>query len=68
MNLANLTQEEKDKVNVDLSASGVPYKKRIILTHIMLRKIKQTYLAFNPVFHMEDGALHGDREKASEAV
>ncbi|CRL61216.1 DNA polymerase III subunit theta [Proteus penneri] len=27
MNLANLTQEEKDKINVDLAASGVAYKK-----------------------------------------
>ncbi len=26
MNLANLTQEEKDKINVDLAASGVAYK------------------------------------------
>ncbi|EPB2145186.1 DNA polymerase III subunit theta, partial [Proteus mirabilis] len=26
MNLANLTQEEKDKINVDLTASGVAYK------------------------------------------
>ncbi len=26
MNIANLTQEEKDKVNVDLMASGVAYK------------------------------------------
>lgn len=29
MNLANLSQEEKDKVNVDLSASGVAYKERL---------------------------------------
>lgn len=29
MNLANLTQEEKDKINVDLSASGVAYKERL---------------------------------------
>ncbi len=29
MNLANLTQEEKDKVNVDLAASGVAYKERL---------------------------------------
>ncbi|MBI6329943.1 DNA polymerase II, partial [Proteus mirabilis] len=28
MNLANLTQEEKDKINVDLTASGVAYKER----------------------------------------
>ncbi|EPB2145066.1 DUF3283 family protein, partial [Proteus mirabilis] len=26
MNLANLPQEEKDKINVDLAASGVAYK------------------------------------------
>lgn len=29
MNLANLTQEEKDKVNVDLAASGVAYRERL---------------------------------------
>ncbi len=29
MNLANLTQEGKDKINVDLSASGVAYKERL---------------------------------------
>ncbi len=26
MNLANLTQEEKDKINVDLATSGVAYR------------------------------------------
>ncbi|WP_074454074.1 MULTISPECIES: DNA polymerase III subunit theta [unclassified Shigella] len=29
MNLANITQEEKDKINVDLAASGVAYKERL---------------------------------------
>ncbi|QHP76075.1 DNA polymerase III subunit theta [Proteus vulgaris] len=29
MNLANLTQEEKDKINVDLAASGVAYRERL---------------------------------------
>ncbi len=29
MNLANLIQEEKDKINVDLAASGVAYKERL---------------------------------------
>lgn len=28
MNLANLPQEEKDKINVDLAASGIAYKER----------------------------------------
>ncbi|MDM3868955.1 DNA polymerase III subunit theta [Proteus faecis] len=28
-NLAELTQEEKDKINVDLSASGVAYKEHL---------------------------------------
>lgn len=28
-NLAELTQEEKDKINVDLAASGVAYKERL---------------------------------------
>lgn len=27
-NLANLTQEERDKLNVDLSAAGVAFKER----------------------------------------
>lgn len=29
MNLANLPQEEKDKISVDLTASGVAYKERL---------------------------------------
>ncbi|WP_369501745.1 DNA polymerase III subunit theta [Proteus mirabilis] len=29
MTLANLPQEEKDKINVDLAASGVAYKERL---------------------------------------
>uniref|UniRef100_UPI001E2F26ED DNA polymerase III subunit theta n=1 Tax=Proteus mirabilis TaxID=584 RepID=UPI001E2F26ED len=29
MNLANLSQEEKDKINVDLATSGVAYKERL---------------------------------------
>ena len=29
MNLANLSQEEKDKINVDLAASVVAYKERL---------------------------------------
>ncbi len=29
MNLANLPQEGKDKINVDLAASGVAYKERL---------------------------------------
>ncbi|EJD6391764.1 hypothetical protein M0L62_RS07335 [Proteus mirabilis] len=29
MNLASLTQKEKDKVNVDLAASGVAYRERL---------------------------------------
>lgn len=29
MNLESLTQEEKDKINVDLAASGVAYKERL---------------------------------------
>ncbi len=29
MSLANLSQEEKDKVNVDLAASGVAYKESL---------------------------------------
>ncbi|NBN45748.1 DNA polymerase III subunit theta [Proteus sp. G2626] len=29
MNLANLSQEEKNKTNVDLAASGVAYKERL---------------------------------------
>ncbi|EPC7690591.1 DNA polymerase III subunit theta [Providencia stuartii] len=43
-NLANLTQKEKDKVNVDLAASGVAYKERLVLPHVMLRNRKPTYL------------------------
>ncbi|EOX8043242.1 TPA: DNA polymerase III subunit theta [Proteus mirabilis] len=34
MNLANLTQEEKDKINVDLAASGVAYKERLVASEV----------------------------------
>lgn len=30
-NLAELTQEEKDKINVNLAASGVAFKERVML-------------------------------------
>ncbi|WIV90262.1 DNA polymerase III subunit theta [Proteus appendicitidis] len=33
-NLAELTLEEKDKINVDLSASGVAYKERQQPAHL----------------------------------
>ena len=33
MNLANLPQEEKDKINVDLAASGITYKERLGLPY-----------------------------------
>ncbi|HIE0968471.1 TPA: DNA polymerase III subunit theta [Proteus mirabilis] len=35
MNLANLIQEEKDKINVDLAASGVAYKERLNMSVVV---------------------------------
>ncbi len=38
-NLANLSQEKKDKINVDLAASGVAYKERLnmLVVDVQLR-------------------------------
>lgn len=32
-NIANLPQDEKDKINVDLAAAGIAYKKREEITY-----------------------------------
>ncbi|WP_405470697.1 DNA polymerase III subunit theta [Morganella morganii] len=32
-NIANLTQDEKDKINADLAASGIAYKERLGLPY-----------------------------------
>ncbi len=42
MNFANLTQEEKDKINVDLAASGVAYKERLNMYESL--GVTRTYL------------------------
>lgn len=39
-NLAELTQEEKDKINVDLSASGIAYKERLNMS-IVISEVKR---------------------------
>ncbi len=46
MNLANLTQEEKDKINVDLAASGVAYKERLNMPVVAseVERQQQTHL------------------------
>lgn len=50
MNLANLTQEEKDKINVDLAASGVAYKERLGLQYDLYETENQQPEHLHPYF------------------
>ncbi|HCZ8411072.1 TPA: DNA polymerase III subunit theta [Proteus mirabilis] len=54
MNLANLTQEEKDKINVDLAASGVAYKERlnmpVVASEVERQQPAHLRTYFNEVF------------------
>ncbi len=45
MNLANLTLEEKDKINVELAASSVAYKERLNMYESL--GVTRTYLLTN---------------------
>ncbi|WP_438811325.1 DNA polymerase III subunit theta [Proteus terrae] len=40
-NFAALTQEEKGKINVDLSASGIAYKERLNMPVVVMEIEKQ---------------------------
>lgn len=51
MNLANLSQEEKDKVNVDLAASGVAYKERLNIP-VVASEVERQQPAHLMAFHV----------------
>ena len=68
MNLANLPQEEKDKINVDLAASGVAYKERlnmpVVASEVERQQLAHLWMYFNKglVFYSEKNKklLHGN--------
>ncbi|HGN9440488.1 TPA: DNA polymerase III subunit theta [Proteus mirabilis] len=62
MNLANLTQEEKDKINVDLSASGVAYKERLNMPVVAAEVERQQTTHLRACFN-ERLAFYRERSK-----
>ncbi|NBM13654.1 DNA polymerase II [Proteus sp. G2670] len=50
MNLANLPQDEKDKINADLAASGVAYKERLGLPYDLYETENQQPEHLRPYF------------------
>lgn len=62
MNLANLTQEEKDKINVDLSASGVAYKERLNMPVVASEVERQQPVHLRAYFN-ERLAFYRERSK-----
>lgn len=49
-NIANLTQEEKDKINADLAASGIAYKERLGLPYDLYETESQQPEHLRPYF------------------
>ncbi|WP_311748337.1 DNA polymerase III subunit theta [Proteus penneri] len=62
MNLANLTQEEKDKINVDLAASGVAYKERLNMP-VVASEIERQQPAHLRAYFNERLAFYRERSK-----
>jgi DNA polymerase III subunit theta len=62
MNLANLTQEEKDKINVDLSASGVAYKERLNMP-VVVSEVERQQPAHLRAYFNERLAFYRERSK-----
>ncbi|HEK0450426.1 TPA: DNA polymerase III subunit theta [Proteus mirabilis] len=62
MNLANLTQEEKDKVNVDLAASGVAYKERLNMP-VVASEVERQQPAHLRTYFNERLAFYRERSK-----
>lgn len=62
MNLANLTQEEKDKVNVDLAASGVAYRERLNMP-VVASEVERQQPAHLRTYFNERLAFYRDRSK-----
>lgn len=62
MNLANLSQEEKDKINVDLATSGVAYKERLNMP-IVASKVERQQPAHLREYFNERLAFYRERSK-----
>ena len=62
MNLANLTQEEKDKINVDLAASGVAYKERLNMP-VVASEVERQQPAHLREYFNERLAFYRERSK-----
>lgn len=62
MNLANLTQEEKDKINVDLAASGVAYKERLNMP-VVASEVERQQPAYLREYFNERLAFYRERSK-----
>ncbi|HEK0578945.1 TPA: DNA polymerase III subunit theta [Proteus mirabilis] len=63
MNLANLPQEEKDKINVDLAASGVAYKERLNMP-VVASEVERQQPAHLREYFNERLAFYRERSKA----
>lgn len=61
-NLAELTQEEKDKINVDLSASGIAYKERLNMP-VVASEIERQQPAHLREYFNERLAFYRERSK-----
>lgn len=62
MNLANLTQQEKDKINVDLAASGVAYKERLNMP-VVASEVERQQPAHLRAYFNERLAFYRERSK-----
>lgn len=62
MNLANLTQEEKDKINVDLSTSGIAYKERLNMP-VVASEVERQLPAHLRAYFNERLAFYRERSK-----
>ncbi|MCW9724625.1 DNA polymerase III subunit theta [Proteus mirabilis] len=62
MNLANLPQEEKDKINVDLAASGVAYKERLNIP-VVASEVERQQPAHLRAYFNERLAFYRERSK-----
>lgn len=63
MNLANLSQEEKDKINVDLATSGVAYKERLNMPIVASKVERQQQPAHLRAYFNERLAFYRERSK-----
>ena len=61
-NLAELTQEEKDKINADLSASGIAYKERLNIP-VVASEVERQQPAHLREYFNERLAFYRERSK-----